>query len=434
MPIAVAFLVIVVTFLFARRYFSASQNRVNFYAQGFDYGFQRKEISALWKLAAECDLDDPLSLFVSESSVNKCILQYIKKVRAEGIENTFPVQSFLEKLYKFKTRVVLDMDSKRGLENSKSLDEGQRLSIILKGKGVFFSKVMSNGRELIINLPMKVNKTTGRIDFLSGEEWEHKAISVYFWRKGDAGYAFDTEVFGSGNFRGERVLYLKHSYKLDRTQKRQSIRVKCEIYGQMYVIQDFEVQNNEEELEKIEMEEGYKCFIEDLSEDGALIRIGGMGKNNAPIKIQFELNNAIIVMTGVIRAVEYNETMKQSRLHFECTHIRREMKNAILSFVYNVMPEEEKEIKEAMDQAESFGNEETAAAGTGENVDIARIAENSVQEEKPVVLRTNLTQQENVEEVEDEPSPEVITISSRGKIAGQNNSASEIKNLPDFNL
>ena len=87
---------------------------------------------------------------------------------------------FLDKLYRFKTRVVLDLDNKRGLESTKSLDNGQKLSIIFKGHGVFYSHVINNGRELIISLPVQVNKVTRKIEQLPGEDWEGQTISVYF--------------------------------------------------------------------------------------------------------------------------------------------------------------------------------------------------------------------------------------------------------------
>lgn len=334
------------------RFYLGTQDKVKFYAQGFDYGFHRKDISVLWKLAKECEIEEPLDLYVSENAVNKCIAMVIEKSKQAGNENSYPVQMFLDKLYRFKTRVVLDLDNKRGLESTKSLDNGQKLSIIFKGHGVFYSHVINNGRELIISLPVQVNKVTRKIEQLPGEDWEGQTISVYFWRKNDAGYAFDTQVFGSGVFRSDQALYLKHSYKLDRTQKRQSIRVPCEIYAQMYVIKEEVV-----EYDRIETEPGYKCLLEDISEDGAMIRIGGKGKNSVPIKIQFELNDALIVMFGVVRAVEFNESLNQSRLHFECTHIEQGMKNSILSYVYNVIPEEQKDINEAIAQAEAFENE-----------------------------------------------------------------------------
>ena len=91
---------------------------------------------------------------------------------------------------------------------------------------------------------------------------------------------------------------------------------------------------------------------EDISEDGALIKIGGKGVSNLRIKLQFTIGESFIVMSGLVRGVEFDEEKNQSKLHFECTHIETPMKNAILSYVYNVIPDEEREIIQAMDLAE----------------------------------------------------------------------------------
>ena len=107
----------------------------------------------------------------------------------------------------------------------------------------------------------------------------------------------------------------------------------------MYIIK-----SDEFDFNAIETEPGYRCLLEDISEDGAMIRIGGVGKTGVMIKLQFSINNQFVMMFGSVKAVEYNDQLKQSRLHFECLHIEPAMKNIILSYVYNVMPEEQKEI------------------------------------------------------------------------------------------
>lgn len=183
--------------------------------------------------------------------------------------------------------------------------------------------------------------------------WKDHMVSVYFWRKGDAGYAFDSTVVEVGTFQGQDCLFLEQSGKLVRTQKRQSVRVPCNIYAQMYFIKENTVDYN-----SVNTDEGFRCLLEDISEDGALIRVGGSGKSNIRLKLQFELNGTFVMMYGVVRAVEYNKEIEQSRLHFECTHIDPSMKNAILAFVYNVLPEGEKEINEAITESENDEKEE----------------------------------------------------------------------------
>ena len=63
-------------------------------------------------------------------------------------------------------------------------------------------------------------------------------------------------------------------------------------------------------------------------------------------------------MNGIVRKVEYNIEKNQSLLHFECTQIEQSMKNEILAFVYNMLPENEKEVLEAIRQTEDDSKNE----------------------------------------------------------------------------
>ena len=78
-------------------------------------------------------------------------------------------------------------------------------------------------------------------------------------------------------------------------------------------------------------------------------------------------------MVGVVRTVEYNEAQNQSLLHFECTHIETSMRNEVLKFVYNMMPENEKEVMEALEQTED--DEKAEEAVTDANGEAAKEAD-----------------------------------------------------------
>ncbi|MBP5442011.1 MAG: PilZ domain-containing protein [Treponema sp.] len=372
----IAFLIIVAVVAIIARIYVVNDTKIKFYTKGMDSDFKLGEINTLWKLAKKTKLEEPISLFLSTSVLNDCISQIITEAKSNNTENSYQTQQFLSKLYKYRTRITLDHEGKKGLEDTRSLDAGQRLRIILPGKGVFASVVLNNGRELVVSLPRQEDKKNKRFTVLEGEMWEDHHISVYFWRKGDAGYAFDTQVFGAGVFQGQDCLFLRHSNKLDRAQKRQSVRCVCNIYAQMYMIKSEVVDYN-----AVDTEEGYRCLLEDISEDGAMIRIGGIGKQNARIKLQFELQDTFIMMYGIIRAVEYNKVIDQSRLHFECTHIDPTMKNAILSYVYNVIPENEKDINEALIASEEDSYKEELPSGVV--IDINPDYSTAVPETKP---------------------------------------------------
>lgn len=353
-------------------------DHIKFFAAGKDQKFSMSEILTLWKLARMCDLEEPISLFYSVPSLSRCITHIIEEAEEKGTQDTPQIQEFLSKLYKYRTKIELESDQKKGLDSTKGLEKGQKLRIILPGKGLFESQILNNGRELIIKLP-----TQKGVLKLKGDEWVDQDISIYLWRKGDANYVFDSRVLGTSVFNGQSALFITQSDKIFRAQKRRSVRCECHLPAALYIIKDALINYS-----TVETTPGYKCILEDISEDGAMIRIGGKGVSNTQIKIQFELEGTFILMFGIIKAVEFNAEINQSRLHFECTHVEPTMKNYILSFVYKVLPERQKEIFAALTETEQDAKDmgdspdedsPSATAGQGINAeDLIKIsAENA---------------------------------------------------------
>ena len=318
--------------------YSVFKQRIEFYITGLDQKFTFSDLNLLWTVAQMCDLDYPKALFWSMPSLTKCMSHITSQAAANGTENDPKTQALITKLFDYRTKLQNQTDDKKGVESTMYLEKDQKLRIILPGKGVFSSKILNNGKEIIISVPRQKDMIP-----LTAEEWVGKFISVYLWRKGDARYVFDTSVTGHGLFIGESSISLKHSSNLIRTQKRKAVRAKCEIKANLYIIKSEKIDYN-----AVETQNGYKCLIEDISEAGALIRIGGKGVSNVQIKLQFNIQNMLIIMFGVVRTVEYNEASNQSLLHFECIHLDQTMKNEVLSFVYNMLPDREKEVYEAL--------------------------------------------------------------------------------------
>ena len=351
MNTTVTFVIIIVVILAALgAIYTAFKPRINFFITGMDSGFSLSEISMLWNAAELCKLEQPTALFYSLPSLTKCMTQISNLTSADNSQKN---QLLMTKLFNYRTKIQNEADDKKGMTTTHSLDKGQTLRIILPGKGVFTSEIVGNGNFLVINVPRQKNLIP-----YTGEDWVGRVVSVYLWRKGDARYVFDTTVTQSGLFLGKSALFLKHSSNLVRTQKRKAVRVKCQIYGMLYIIKKDKV-----DINAIETQNGFRCLIEDISESGALIRIGGKGVQNVKIKLQYNIQNKLILMVGVVRTVEYNEEQNQSLLHFECTHIENAMRNEVLKFVYNMMPQNEKEVLEALEQTE----DDEKALETGRN-------------------------------------------------------------------
>lgn len=348
MHIAIVLGITFVIILIAVRLFRHFSSHIKFFTIGLDQKFSISEILTLWKLAKLCDLEEPTTLYYSVPALSNCITNIIETSQENATQDTPKVQEFLSKLYKYRTRIELDSDKKRGIDSTKDLDKGQKLRVIFPGKGVHESEILNSGRDLVIKLP-----TQKGIKKLTGDEWVGKDVSIYLWRKGDANYVFDSRVMSSSVFNGQSALYITHSSQLLRAQKRRSVRCECHVPAQLFIVKDKIISYS-----TVETAPGYRCVLEDISEDGAMIRIGGKGVSNITIKLQFELEDTFILMIGTIKAVEYNAEINQSRLHFECVHIDPVMKNLILSFVYKVLPEKQKEIFTALTETENDEKED----------------------------------------------------------------------------
>ena len=341
--IVISFFLIILAFVY-----SVYKTKIKFFITGIDAGFSMSDALLLWNVSQICELDEPTTLFFSLPALTKCMSQITNQASADNQIDSPKYQTLLSKLFAYRTKIQNESDNKKGLTSTETLESGQRLRIILPGKGVFASKIINNGKMLIITIPKKNDIIT-----ISAEEWVGKVINVYFWRKGDAQYVFDTIVVQTGIYLGKSTLYVKHSYNLTRTQKRRSVRAKCEIYADLFFIKK---SDNNEQI--IESKNGFRCLLQDISESGALIKIGGKGRENIKIKLQFSIKNKLIIMNGIVRKVEYNIEKNQSLLHFECTQIEQSMKNEILAFVYNMLPENEKEVLEAIRQTEDDSKNE----------------------------------------------------------------------------
>jgi c-di-GMP-binding flagellar brake protein YcgR len=306
---------------------------VQFYAKGKDSGFSFKEIELLQRLATKSKLEDPTALFFSSSQLDTCIRDLVKSLRLSGTENEKANQDFLSKLYDFRKKIEMEKPRiKNGISNSRQISDGQNLRVLVKSYGVYKSQVVKNTNNyLAISRPVN-SKLPATFS------WQGMKLSVYFWRNEDAGYVFDSEVLDEVFSKGIASLKISHADSLFRTQKRKSIRVKKHKAAFLYPIV------NEEDIYKIEINPGIKCFIEDLSDTGCAITIGGKAQSGLRIKAQFFINNSPVCMSGTVRSVEYKEDLNRSLLHVEADPLPIEIRNQILGEVFGMSPEDEEEL------------------------------------------------------------------------------------------
>jgi c-di-GMP-binding flagellar brake protein YcgR len=324
---------------------------IQFFAKGKDAGFSFREIELLRRLAAASNLEDPSALFWSQHQLDLCIRSLVRGMRFSGSGRGD--QDFLSKLYDYRKKIEMEKPKvKKGISGSRQIGESQKLRVLVSGTGVFNSQVIKNtGQYITIARPVNPS-------IPASFSWIGLKLSVYFWREDDAGYVFDTSVIDEVFSKGLNSLKIEHSDSLFRTQKRKSVRVKTHKIAFLYLLA------NEEPANKIEVKPGFKCYIENLSDTGCAITIGGKALQGLRIKIQFTLDNVPVIMSGTVRSVEYNAETNRSLLHVEANPLPVEMRNHILGEVFGMLPEEEELPFRVLDD-EANGTEDQSAAETG---------------------------------------------------------------------
>ncbi|MGI5172321.1 PilZ domain-containing protein [Treponema sp. OMZ 840] len=318
----------IVLLIFFMRIIVLLSPRIKFFTSGFDAGFTFGEIRSVWSVVNAVKPEDPCAFFDSVPLMDRTIGIILRKAEKNNTSKSEKVQSLLNRLYACRTKLELDPNSKRGIKDTRYITKGQKLRLLVRGVGVFYAHVMQNGRQLIISLPLENGELT-----VSGEKWVGKKVVVYFHRQDDAFYIFDTVVTKALLFNGRNALSLAHSYSLLRSQKRKSVRCDCFIHALLFL----GARKKEERLIP-ERSGGLKCILEDISEDGALIRIRGKGKAGIIIKLQFQLEGKRVIMYGVSKFVEYDKDNEESHIHFQCLQTTPWFRNTILGYVYKILP------------------------------------------------------------------------------------------------
>ncbi|MDR2071255.1 MAG: PilZ domain-containing protein [Treponema sp.] len=326
--VVVAAFVVVIRFG-ERREGGKKSSLLQFYAKGKDMGFGFKEIELLHRLAVKSNIEDPSVLFWSRSQLDNCIRSLIQSLRLAGTDQNPEIQEFLSKLYDYRKKLEIEKPkAKNTLISTRQVGESQNLRILVSGIGVFQSRLIKNTSQHIT-----IARPTGPIvprDF----SWTGQRMAVYFWRDDDAGYVFDSDVLDEVYSRGNPALQIAHSDTLFRTQKRKSVRMKTHKPAYLYL-------QSRENSDLVEAVPGFKCILNDISDTGCAVTIGGKAAVGMRVKIQFVLTTAPMILCGVVRSVDYDEAANRSVLHIEAEFVPTETRNAILGEIFGMQEDED---------------------------------------------------------------------------------------------
>jgi c-di-GMP-binding flagellar brake protein YcgR len=301
---------------------AAATSWVQFRSQGKAAGFSFSEISRLKAIVEQSGKMNPLSLFQSAELLDYCIRSLAQTTRANGDKNQAQ-QNFIARLYECRKKVEAG-GQKQGLVSSREIEAGQNLRVV-SDSVIYRSQVIKNTDQYIL-ATRPVNP-----ELRSAPVWQGRKISVYFWKEEDAGYVFDCQVLGEALFKGTTAIQISHSNALFRTQKRRSLRVKTHKSTYLYIL------NDTAPSATLETKPGLKCFVEDLSDTGCAVTIGGKADKGLRVKLQLELDKRPFSISGTVRSVDYNRETNRSLLHIEADPLSLEVKNAIFAEMFSAV-------------------------------------------------------------------------------------------------
>lgn len=306
---------------------------ITYYDRAKEMGFTLAEANRIKAKARDAGMADPAECLWHTRDLDIVISGFTDEFRAQKTDKQRDTIAFMEKLYEFRKRLEFDNPQyKFGIHSTKMVKRGQKLRVLIQGLGVHQSTIVDNNeRYLVITYPLGV-----RVE--PGFNWKGKKISVYLRRDNDAEYVFDTYVLDEVRINNIPVLQIAHSDSLFRSQKRRSIRMRANSPAYLYLIR-----KGDTAYERPERIPGLRCIVEDISDDGAAIRIGGKARSGMLVKVQLWINDDVIVLSGTVKGSDYESIKNQSVLHIQALPLSPRMRNLIRSHVYNIREQARRE-------------------------------------------------------------------------------------------
>jgi c-di-GMP-binding flagellar brake protein YcgR len=305
-----------------------------FVSRGKKEGFTLREIRFLRKIAEENKLEKPQSIFWSTRQLDRCLRPALRKINADENLTQEEKLSWTEKLLELRTKAEFNLPKyQKRIRDTNALLPRQKLVIRESTYGTFSSWVVEVNRRYLV-----VTQPSGQKGW-EALKWTGKKISVFFWREDDAGYTFDTKVQQQITHEEYPLMYIEHSNKLKRTQKRKSVRIETKLRANFYPVG---ISSAGGSSKAFVSKKKHVARIIDLSETGCAILAGSGIKKNDRLKLDFNLTDAKrIVALGNVVNVSNTSDDRVKKYHLMFQKIGPFSKNNILLYVYNIFGERE---------------------------------------------------------------------------------------------
>jgi len=305
-----------------------------FYSRGRKEGFSFKEIGFLKQIAIQNKLEKPQAIYWSTRQLDRCLRPALRKINAD--ENMSPGYKLqmTNKLLELRKKAEFNLPKyHKRIRDTSAILPRQKLVVREHKYGTFHSWVIENNRRYLVITQPSGQKASEAL------RWTGRKVSVYFWRQEDAGYEFDSKVQEQIEHEEYPLLYLQHSQKLERKQKRESVRIETRINAKFFPVI---VPAGQGAPKAVVSERGHSAKIVDLSESGCAMLAGRGLKKNTRLKIDFLLTDTKrIVVLGIVINISGTGDERVKRYHIMFTKIGPKSRNNILLYIYNIFGERE---------------------------------------------------------------------------------------------
>ncbi|MDR1230119.1 MAG: PilZ domain-containing protein [Spirochaetaceae bacterium] len=287
-------------------------------------GFTPQEAASLLELAIAENIENPTEILWAYKSLDTVIKSLMQKFLVHENEKDADNQEFLGKLLdRRKQLTVQRLNMRKKLINSGGIPVGQEVKVVLVDRGIFTTTVMPHDFYFAVLSPVI-------FDLPPDFKWENRKVMIFFRKKNDGEYSFNTTVIkeiadpGTGEF----VLLLQHQKILFHTQKRQSVRVLLNKRAHIHPVGSGAEQN---------FAESKPCTLYDISDNGCSVIMDGKMNAARPVIIQIMLGGQLIGFTGECLSVQYNKEKNKSMLHIRASTMPREVRNIILAVMFGLI-------------------------------------------------------------------------------------------------
>jgi len=307
-----------------------------FYSRGRKEGFSFKEIGFLKRIAIQNKLEKPQAIYWSTRQLDRCLRPAIRKINAdESMSAAYKLQ-MTNKLLELRKKAEFNLPKyHKRIRDTSALLPRQKLIVREQKYGTFVSWVIENNRRYLVITQPSGQKASEAL------RWTGRKVSVYFWRLEDAGYEFDSKVQEQIEHEEYPLLYLQHSQKLERKQKRGSVRIETRINAKFFPVI---VPAGEGAPKAVVSERGHAAKLVDLSESGCAMLAGRGLKKNMRVKVDFLLTDTKrIVVLGIVVNISSTADERVMRYHIMFTKLGPKSRNNILLYIYNIFGEREED-------------------------------------------------------------------------------------------